>query len=436
MHSPYLAEPGTEHKQRAGEIARAHEAFLSGAAPDQLDVRPVVAQSWQRSQRARVDPETPPPIVLTDDELAAYREDHLLSAVLPVLRELVGRVAEADRHLMSIADAQGRLLWVDGHKTVRDTGERIHFVEGAIWDERFAGTNAPGTALALDEAVQIFATEHYSVPVHPWTCAAAPIHDPATGEIIGMIDVTGGSVVAHPHSLALVKAAARAAEAELSWRRAPENGLWLPEQRTVARLSALNRSEGVLLLDGRRVRLSPRHTEILVLLRENPEGMTGDQLADALYEDFANPATLRVEINRLRRAVGDLVQSRPYRLAEGLDADYADVRDALERGEPAAAVAAYAGPLLPMSEARGVAELRDLLDARVRCAVLSTDDPAILEAWATKHGNDDLEIWERLAASRRADLAQQALAKTQVRRLRAEYGLPPNGATFLQRPRR
>ncbi|NUO61597.1 MAG: GAF domain-containing protein [Hamadaea sp.] len=436
MHSPYLAEPGTEHKERAGEIARAHEAFLSGATPDQLDVRPVVAQSWQRSQRAQVDPDRPPPIVLADDDLAAYREDHLLASVLPVLRELVGRVAEADRHLMSISDAQGRLLWVDGHKTVRDTGERIHFVEGAIWDERFAGTNAPGTALALDEAVQIFATEHYSVPVHPWTCAAAPIHDPATGDILGIIDVTGGDVVSHPHSLALVKAAARAAEAELSWRRGPENGLWLPDQRTTARLSALNRSEGLLLVNGRRVRLSRRHTEILVLLRENPEGMTGDQLADALYEDFANLTTVRVEINRLRRAVGDLVQSRPYRLAEDLDADYADVRDALGRGEAAAAVAAYAGPLLPTSEARGVAELRDLLDARVRCAVLSSDDPAILEAWATKHGADDLEIWERLAASRRADLAQQALAKTQVRRLRAEYGLAPNGATFLQRSRR
>ncbi|NUR74333.1 MAG: GAF domain-containing protein [Hamadaea sp.] len=435
MHSPYLADPGTEHKERAGEIARAHEAFLSGATPDELGVRPVVAQSWQRSQRAQVNPDRTPPIVLADAELQAYRDDHLLSSVLPVLRELVGRVAEADRHLMSISDAQGRLLWVDGHKIVRDIGEQIHFVEGAIWDERFAGTNAPGTALALDEAVQIFATEHYSVPVHPWTCAAAPIHDPATGEILGIIDVTGGDVVAHPHSLALVKAAARAAEAELSWRRNPEAGLWLPEQRATARLAALNRSEGILHAGGRRVRLSRRHTEILILLREHPEGMTGDQLADALY-DFANPTTLRVEINRLRRSVGELVRSRPYRLAEELEADYADVRDALERGDTAAAATAYAGPLLPMSEARGVAELRDLLDARMRCAVLSSEDPALLEAWATKHGGEDLEIWERLATSRRAAPAQQTLARTQVRRLRAEYGLAPNGATFLQRPPR
>jgi len=436
MHSPYLADPGTEPTERAGEIARAHEAFLSGVTPDQLDVRPVVVQSWQRSQRARVDPDRPPPVELADDELDAYRDDHLLSTVLPVLRELVGRVAEADRHLMSISDAQGRLLWVDGHKLVRDIGEVIHFVEGAIWNEQFAGTNAPGTALALDEAVQIFATEHYSVPVHPWTCAAAPIHDPATGDILGIIDVTGGDVVAHPHSLALVKAAARAAEAELSWRRGTDSGLWLPEQRAAARLETLNRSEGILQLGQRRLRLSRRHTEILILLRERPEGMTGEQLADTLYDDFANPITLRVEINRLRRVVGDLVQSRPYRLAGDLHTDYDHVNAALAAGELAAAVAAYAGPMLPSSEVRGVAELRDLIDNRLRCAVLSSDDPAVIEAWATRNGGDDLEVWERLAVSRRAGVAQQALAVTQVRRLRTDYGLAPNGATFVQRPRR
>jgi hypothetical protein len=433
MHTPYLADPGTEPKERAGEIARAHEAFLSGATPDSLDVREVVVESWQRSLRAHVNPQVPPPVILTDAELDAYRDDHLLSTVLPVLRELVGRTAEDGGHLMSISDAQGRLLWVEGRQRVRANGETIHFVEGAIWDERFAGTNAPGTALALDEAVQIFATEHFSLPVHPWTCAAAPIHDPATGDILGMIDVTGGDVVAHPHSLALVKAAAHAAEAELSWRRGEAGGLWVPEQRAAARLEALHRAEGVLRLGHRRVRLSRRHTEILILLRDRPEGMTGEQLADALYDDFANPITLRVEITRLRRVVGDLVQSRPYRLVQTLDTDYSEVGDALAAGELAAAIAGYPGPLLPSSEARGVAELRDLLHARLRCAVLSCDDPAVVEAWAGRRGADDLEIWERLASSPRAGAAQHALAVTQVRRLRAEYGLAPTGATFMQR---
>lgn len=433
MHSPYLADPGTDTTARAGEIARAHEAFLSGATPDMLDVRDVVIASWQRSAHAHVDPGAPPPVVLGDQELDAYRDDHLLATVLPVLRDLVGRVAEDGRHLMSISDAQGRLLWVEGHPLVRRIGERIHFLEGAMWDERFAGTNAPGTALALDQPVQIFATEHFAVPVHPWTCAAAPIHDPATGDVLGMVDVTGGDVVAHPHSLALVTAAARAAEAVLSWRRGAAGDLWIPEQRAAHRLQALHRGDGLLSLHGRTIRLSRRHTEILILLRQRPEGMTGEQLADALYADFANPITLRVELTRLRRIVGDLVQSRPYRLTQPLDTDYGDVEAALDGGDVAAAVRAYAGPLLPSSEAEGVVDLRRLLDNKLRCAVLAADDPDILEAWTRRGGADDLEVWERLAASNRAGVASRALAAVQSDRLRAEYGLPPVRATFVQR---
>ncbi|NUT33477.1 MAG: transcriptional regulator [Hamadaea sp.] len=433
MHSPYLADPGTETTARAGEIARAHEAFLSGATPDTLDVRDVVIASWQRSAHAHVDPDAPPPVILADQELDAYRDGHLLSAVLPVLRDLVGRVAEDGGHLMSISDAQGRLLWVEGHSGVRRIGEAIHFLAGAVWDEKFAGTNAPGTALALDAPVQIFATEHFAVPVHPWTCAAAPIHDPATGDILGMIDVTGGDVVAHPHSLALVTAAARAAEAVLSWRRGAAGDLWVPDRRAAHRLQALNRADGLLTAHGRTVRLSRRHTEILVLLRERPEGMTGEQLADALYADFANPITLRVEMNRLRHAVGDLVQSRPYRLTGPLDTDYGDVTAALDAGDVTAAVRAYAGPLLPSSEAEGVVDLRRLLDARLRCAVLAADDPDVLEAWTRRGGADDLEVWERLAASTRAGVASRSLAEVQSGRLRAEYGLPPVRATFMQR---
>ena len=93
----------------------------------------------------------------------------------------------------------------------------MHFVEGASWGEDIAGTNAPGTALALDHAVQIYGGEHYRRPVQPWSCSAAPVHDPLTGALLGAIDVTGGDHVASPHVLTLVRATAAAAESELRW---------------------------------------------------------------------------------------------------------------------------------------------------------------------------------------------------------------------------
>ena len=63
--------------------------------------------------------------------------------------------------------------------------EAMNFVPGADWSERSAGTNAPGTALALDRELQIRGSEHFSRIVQPWSCTAAPVHDPDSGALLG-----------------------------------------------------------------------------------------------------------------------------------------------------------------------------------------------------------------------------------------------------------
>lgn len=428
MHDPYVADVGPDPAARAAEIARAREEFLIGRRADGT-VRDVVVKSWARSLRAHVDPDGTTPVHPLDDDLEAYRQAHPLAAVLPALRELVGRSAVENGHIMAVTDATGTLLWAEGHSTALAVAEEVDVVPGSQWDENQSGTNAIGTALALDQAVHIFTAEHFRHQVQAWTCAAAPIHDPATGRVLGTIDVTGGSTVAHPHSLALVRAAARAAEAELAFRQAEPGHLWLPWLPGMARptrLEALNRAEGMLHLGGERVRLGRRLTEILILLHSRREGLTGEQLADALYDGQAHPATIRVELTRLRRIVGDLLQSRPYRLTGPLSADFAEVSAALARDDVSAAVSAYAGPLLPSSDAKAVVELRDRLDSRLRSAVLASYDFDALDTWLTSVGADDLEVWERLTGLLPAGSPRRAHAVTQSERLRGEYGLEAN----------
>jgi len=254
--------------------------------------------------------------------------------------------------------------------------------------------------------------------VQPWTCAAAPIHDPSTGRILGVVDVTGGDIVANPYSLALVRAAARAAEGEL----------WLPRPRGPVTLRALGREEGLLTDDHQgsligELQLSRRHTEIIVLLTQHQNGLTGEQLSDLLYRDSASPTTLRVELSRLRRIVGDLLASRPYRLTQPVRADFQDVTDALRAGDLAAAVAGYTGPLLPSSEAPGVCAQRRWLDARLRAAALGCRDPAPVRAWAEHGGFGDLQVWERLLLIAPRQSPDRAVAAARTRQLRAEYGL-------------
>ncbi|WIM97372.1 transcriptional regulator [Actinoplanes oblitus] len=385
--NPWLAlAPGDDPAERIRQVGRAHERFVNGAPPERL--RAVVAESWARSA-AWIGADSTAPIDLCDDELEAYRAAHPLSRVMPLFRDLLGGLAEDGEHILAVCDAHGRLLWVEGNAGTLRGAASMNFVPGARWDEAHAGTNAPGTALAVDHALQIFATEHFSRPVQRWTCTAAPIHDPGTGRLLGAVDVTGGDYLANPHSLALVRATALAAEAYL---REP------PRDRPA--VTALGRDEALLVAGNIRTRLSRRHSELLILLTTHPEGRTGDQLGLDLYGDDLSPVTIRAEMSRLRRILGaELLDSRPYRLRQGMTTDIAVTAELLDRGLVGEALAHYPGPLLPGSDAPGIVRLRRLLDDRLRAAILGSGDRRILQSWlSTPHGTDDLELWEAYAA--------------------------------------
>lgn len=405
------ADPG----ERSGALRRAHDVFTSAGRLEQ-PVRAVVGASWRRSARARVSPDEAPVVELGPDELGPYRAAHPLARAMPVIRELMGAYATDGEHLLAVCDAHGRLLWVEGHTAARRAAGAMNFVEGARWAESVAGTNAPGTAIAVDRPVQVFAAEHFLRPVQQWTCAAAPLHDPRTGRVLGAVDITGGDRLAHPHSLAFVQAVARAAESHLALLTPPAG----PDADAV-RLSALGRDEALLVAHGRRLRLSRRHSEILVALARRPEGLSGDELLVELYEDESvTPVTLRAELSRLRRLLGpDLLDSRPYRLAVPVDADFDTVTRRLGSGAVAAALDAYAGPLLPGSGAPAVVRLRRRIEEQLRAALIARGDPGLLADWAySPWGDEDLPVWRALAGAVPAN--QRPALQARVRGLDAE----------------
>ncbi|MHA5053429.1 GAF domain-containing protein [Streptomyces sp. SD15] len=433
-------EPGADPAERVRTLRRAHEAFIAaGTVP--RPVRSVVADSWRRSARAGVVPDGTARVEITDDDLGSYRAEHPLAQVMPLFRELMGTFAADGEHLLAVCDAQSRLLWVEGDPATRRQAGRMNFVPGARWSETSVGTNAPGTAVAVDRPVQVFAAEHFIRRVQPWTCAAAPVHDPRTGRVLGAVDITGGDGLAHPHSLGFVQAVARAAESQLA--------LLAPVTTTAdaVELRALGRDEAELLMDGRKARLSRRHSEILVLLAAHPEGLSGDELLCALYEDeLVTPVTIRAELTRLRRLLGPgLLGSRPYRFTAPVESDVAVVERRLGTGAVTAAAAAYVGPLLPGSQAPAVVRLRRRLADGLRTALIARRDPDLLTDWAhSSWGEDDLDVWRALAAVR-----PTAAVRARLDELESEQAAPlgwthptpwrrgrmPVPATSLQRPR-
>ena len=214
--NPWLAvRPGGDRVAQARALQRVHEAFHLGKDVSS-SLRAVVAQSWARCGEAGVDPVAHlPPIVIGEAEIQERWSRHPLYPVLPMLRELLHDATADSAHMLVISDANGVLMWIEGHHGVIEATHAMHFVCGADWSEPGAGTNGLGTAIAVDHPVQIFSAEHFNRLVHPLQCSGAPIHDPATGAILGVVDLTGHLSTAHPHTLSLVTAAAGMAEAYL-----------------------------------------------------------------------------------------------------------------------------------------------------------------------------------------------------------------------------
>jgi hypothetical protein len=304
----------------------------------------------------------------------------------------------------------------------------MNFVAGARWSEDVAGTNAPGTALAIDHAVQFYGSEHFRRPVQPWSCAAAPVHDPVTGVLLGAIDVTGGDHVASPHVLTLVRATVAAVESELRWqhreqlqhgrRPAPP-----PLQRLAPRLEVLGRERARLTLPAGRVELSLRHSELLLLLAEAAvagEGRTTARLAAECHRGDAAAVTVRAELSRLRRLVGaDLVGSRPYRLLGRIDTDLDQVRRLLARGSVGSALERYPGAVLPGSRAPGVAVARERVGALLRQAVLRSRRPELLLRYAQlPEARDDVAVWQTCLEWLPASSPRRAVAAEHLLRLR------------------
>jgi hypothetical protein len=394
-------------------------------------MRAEVADSWHRSAAAGVPAdEVAAPITLPDDTLRDLREAHPLARVFPLLDDVLGQAARDCDAIMAVSDEVGQLLWVCGTPAVLRRAEDIGFVEGSNWDERFAGTNAPGLALRLDQPASVVRAEHFRHSVQRWSCAAMPIHDPGSSRLLGVLDITGGDEIVVPQTMAMVRAAARLAESELARDLLTRR---VPEQRQAGNhlvIESLGRSDSLVSLnDGRghqaNLRLSPRHSEIVLLLASAPRGLSGDELAVLLYEDDGGGSTMRAEMNRLRHLLGEeLLASRPYRLDARITADWLGVEARLASGDLAGAIRDYRGPLLPRSTAPGVVRLRESLEGALRAALIHSGQADLMSAWTrSAWGTDDYDMWLAQRDAVDPTSPMRPLIAGQIARLDRELGL-------------
>ena len=159
-------------------------------------------------------------------------------------------------------------------------------------------------------------------------------------------------------------------------------------------------AEPEVVLDGRTVQLRRRHVELLTLLTLHRGPVAADVLCDELYGDDGHPASIRVEMSRLRKLLHGAIDPHAYGLVCDVESDLRHVRALLGHNAIGDAAAAYPGPLLPFSDAPGIRGEREELEGWLRQAVLTSGDADALWSWVrTASGDDDLVAWQRLLAA-------------------------------------
>ena len=126
--------------------------------------------------------------------------------------------------------------------------------------ERYSGTNAIATSIAIDEPIQVYGSEHWVKYHQEYTCSAATIHD-EENNIIGCLDITGSRENVHSHTLGMIVAAVDGIEKELKIINA-YNKIFTMNNQLSTTLNSINSAIIVIFKDGRMLNINKSAADI------------------------------------------------------------------------------------------------------------------------------------------------------------------------------
>jgi hypothetical protein len=167
---------------------------------------PRLRASWRRSEQYGVPHDEVLPVFTGSVDTGSL----LFECASSVLTDLQSTIANEPVSLM-VADREGLVLArLCTDPAIRSSLDRVHLAPGFSYAERNAGTNGLGLSLADRAPTLVRAADHYCSGLRGYTCAAAPVIDPVSGELAGSINLTTWSGSSSHLLLALAQAAAGA----------------------------------------------------------------------------------------------------------------------------------------------------------------------------------------------------------------------------------
>jgi transcriptional regulator of acetoin/glycerol metabolism/DNA-binding CsgD family transcriptional regulator len=174
-------------------------------------VRPEILESWRRSASYGLQPDR-----IVPSHSDSFREDDLLErAAGPVLTGLTDDLAGTNSTVV-LTDHRGLILHrCTADQPSRDQMDRIYLAPGFLWSEHHVGTTGMGTALERRAATFVAGEEHFANAFTTICGAGAPVIEPRSGRVVGVVSVLRRAYDATGLMMPLARRAARDVEQRL-----------------------------------------------------------------------------------------------------------------------------------------------------------------------------------------------------------------------------
>lgn len=322
-----------------------------------------IVSSWQRSTCAQI-PKDRSAAPLT--ALKKENDSSTLKYALQHCAQDLKHIAQQSSMVIAVGDIGSTIIWAAASPQMQSAAESVHFIEGGQWREELVGTNALALSLKTQQSSCVFSNEHYMSSIHDWVCYAAPIIDPYSKHVLGVIDL---STTWKKHNSLGLLAAERCASIIQSAL------LEHNKQQLFIRAFAVPQ----IMFNGKALVLTPRQIEILTILALCPQGLSLDTLHQALYgERKVSIGTLKAEMSQLRDILGGMLGSRPYRLLANVEADFLLTEQALDAGYIDSALKLCTGIFLAKTESPFLCAWRDCLESRLSDAIFKANETDVL----------------------------------------------------------
>lgn len=321
-----------------------------------------IHSSWQRSRTAEIPQGRSAAPMLP----VAKQAPNALQQALTHCAEDLKHIAQQSSMVVAIGDVGSTIIWTASSQQMQRAAESVHFMEGGQWKEELVGTNALALSLKTQQSSCVFSNEHYMASIHDWVCYAAPIIDPYSKQILGVIDLS--TTWKNHNSLGLLAAERCASIIQSALQEQYKQQLYI---------RAFSASQ--VLFNGKVLVMTPRQIEILTILALCPQGMTLDTLHQALYgERKVSIGTLKAEMSQLRDVLGGMLGSRPYRILANVEADFLLAEQALDAGYIESALKLCSGVFLAKTESPFLCAWRDCLESRLSDAIFKANETDVL----------------------------------------------------------